>query len=249
MAYERVLLQDASRAQTQQLVKIANQDAADLRRPLALAAEGARVDRRPDARARHPDAARRPRAGRPARRIARDRRLAISSCRRSRSGRALAAEERRRSRSARGRRRSGSTASSRRSTSSSSPARRRRVTGVAVIPVVGRADHDRARRSTSSTTDGDVRETRPRRRDASTSRSPTPKAGSRLDDARRQGGGDDRARTCCTTGSPSKLLRLQVGRGGGRARPLARGRARRDAHVARGLGRPLPLDVTRSCAR
>ena len=46
IAYERMLLQDADEARAAAAREDREQDAADLRRPLAVAAEGARVDRR-----------------------------------------------------------------------------------------------------------------------------------------------------------------------------------------------------------
>ena len=63
VAYERVLLQDATRKEQQQLVKIANRMLPIFVDALDVAAEGASLDRRAHARPRHQDAARRPREG------------------------------------------------------------------------------------------------------------------------------------------------------------------------------------------
>ncbi len=74
MAYERVLLEGAGRGVQTKLDRRREPDAAGLHPARAVAAEGARVHRRADARDRHPHAQGRPGAGRPAREVTRDRR-------------------------------------------------------------------------------------------------------------------------------------------------------------------------------
>ena len=74
MAYERVLLEGAGRGVTDEARRRREPAAAAVRPARALAAEGARVRRQPDARDRHPHAQGRPRAGRAAGAVARHRR-------------------------------------------------------------------------------------------------------------------------------------------------------------------------------
>ncbi len=74
MAYERVLLEGAGKKIKNRLDRRCEPAAADLREARAVAAEGARVHRRADARDGHPHAEGRPRAGRPPRAVARHRR-------------------------------------------------------------------------------------------------------------------------------------------------------------------------------
>ena len=74
MAYERVLLEGAGRSVHDEARRRSESPVAAVRPARALAAEGARVRRQPDAGDRHPDAQGGPRAGRPARAVARHRR-------------------------------------------------------------------------------------------------------------------------------------------------------------------------------
>ena len=74
MAYERVLLEGAGQSGEHEARQGRQPPAAGLRAARAVAPEGARVHRRPDARDRHPHAARGPGARRPPRELARDRR-------------------------------------------------------------------------------------------------------------------------------------------------------------------------------